>query len=34
MSFKIIVDGKVIEMEVCDKCGASKVVGKQCACEK
>lgn len=31
---KINVDGKIMELEKCEKCGAMKVKGKKCACEK
>lgn len=31
---KHIVDGKLMDLEVCDKCGAMKVKNKKCACEK
>ena len=31
---KTNVDGKVMDLVKCAKCGAMKVVGKSCACEK
>jgi len=31
---KINLDGKIIEVEQCKKCGAWKRIGQKCACEK
>lgn len=30
---KINVDGKIMDLEKCEDCGAMKVVNKKCACK-